>query len=245
MKKLTIAIVASLSLWAATNAFANDVTLSNTEQSQLDDIVTMLKGNPELIPNLHQGIKGYITQQTQIDQVLVQNHDYLYNNPKHPQFGAVNPKLTIINFTDYSCPFCKKLDPVLHQAALSYPDVRVVNVLVPLIEMRNPLSDKNSAAFAINVWNQDRDKFFDVNETLIKKPSAHDNRSVTNVAKKFNTEASLKSSEETQKIIEKNYQLFNELGLRGTPAMVIGDQIVPGYVPMEELKKLIDNALAS
>ncbi|WP_157490714.1 DsbA family protein [Enterovibrio coralii] len=245
MKKITVAIMASLSLWAATNAFAENVTLNTIEQSQLNEIVTMLEGNPELIPNLHQGIKAYIDQQQQVDQVLAQNHDYLYNNPKHPQFGSANPKLTIVNFTDYSCPFCKKLDPVLHQAALAYPDVKVVNVLVPLIEMRNPLSDKNSAAFAINVWNQDRDKFYDVNETLIKKPSAHDNRSVTNVAKKFGIEASLQTSEETQKMIEKNYQLFTELGLRGTPAMIIGDHIVPGYVPMEELKKLIDQALQS
>ncbi|PKF49602.1 DsbA family protein [Enterovibrio nigricans] len=241
MKKITIAIMASLSLFAATNTYAN--ALNNTQQSQLNDIVSMLEGNPELIPNLHQGITGYLTQQNQIDQILVQNHDYLYNNPKHPQFGSSNPKLTIINFTDYSCPFCKKLDPVLHQVALSYPDVRVVNVLVPLIEMRNALSDKNSAAFAINVWNQNKDKFFDVNETLIKKPGAHDNRSVINVAKKFDTENSLKTSEETQDMIEKNYQLFNQLGMRGTPAMIIGDQIVPGYLPFEELSKRIDSLL--
>jgi len=43
--------------------------------------------------------------------------------------------------------------------------------------------------------------------------------------------------------LDKNYEYFTRLGLRGTPAIIINDQVIPGYVPFEELEKVIDQEL--
>ncbi|MCV5928048.1 thioredoxin domain-containing protein, partial [Escherichia coli] len=59
------------------------------------------------------------------------------------------------------------------------------------------------------------------------------------------TEAQLVDDKETKALLDKNYQYFTQLGLRGTPALIINDQIIPGYVPFDELEKVIDQELAN
>ncbi|MBE1274670.1 DsbA family protein [Enterovibrio baiacu] len=221
----------------------SETALNKTQQQQLNAITTLLQKNPDIIPGLHQSLTQYVAQQQGFKGILTANHDYLYNNPNHTQFGATEPKLTIVNFTDYNCPFCKRLDPVLHDMAKAYPDIKVVNIYVPLKEMDAPLSEMNSAAFALNVWQQARDKYFDVHQLLLTKPSAHDQRSLARIADKTGTRDQLKQHDDSVEMVEKNVSLFQQLGLRGTPAMIIGGDVVPGYLPAEKLAPLIESAL--
>lgn len=243
MKKKLIPIMALVMALFSTQALAQKAALATGDKEKLSEIVTMLEQHPSLIAGLHQSLTAYLSQQQQFDAVLQDNHDYLYNNPDHPQFGGKDAELVIINFSDYSCPFCKRLDPVLHEIAMKNAAVRVVNVLVPLKEMHGLLPDINSASLAINVWKNDRENFLDVHQLLLKKPSAHDLRSVKRVAKETGTDKFAENNSETHAMLEKNYQLFNQLGLRGTPAMIINDQVVPGYLPEEKLQAIIDQHL--
>ncbi|USH03141.1 DsbA family protein [Grimontia kaedaensis] len=243
MKNKMTSLLALIFLALSAQAFAEKNTLTTEQENKLSDIVTMLENHPALIPGLHQSLSAYLSQQQQFDAVLKENHAYLYDNPAHPQFGGKDAELVIINFTDYSCPFCKKLDPVLHEVAKNNPPVRVVNILVPLKEMHGLLPDVNSATLAINVWNHDRDNYLDVHQLLLKKPSAHDLRSVKRVAKETGTDRFAENDAQTGEMLEKNYQLFSQLGLRGTPAMIIGDQVVPGYLPEDKLQAIIDQHL--
>ncbi|GAL12144.1 hypothetical protein JCM19233_3136 [Vibrio astriarenae] len=48
---------------------------------------------------------------------------------------------------------------------------------------------------------------------------------------------------ETESRLAQNYQVFIDLGMRGTPAMIIGDEIVSGYVPFERLKQVVEAKL--
>ncbi|WP_028024731.1 DsbA family protein [Enterovibrio calviensis] len=240
--KLFSALLAMFTTLTSFNALS-EASLNEAQQQQLNDINVLLEQNPDIISGLHQSLTQYVAQQQGFKSIIAANDDYLYRNPKHTQFGATEPKLTIINFTDYNCPFCKRLDPVLLDMAKAYPDVKVVNIYVPLKEMGAPLSDMNSAAYALNVWQQDREKFFDVHQLLLTKPSAHDQRSLARIADKTGTRDQLKHQEATDEMVEKNYTLFQQLGLRGTPAMIIGDEVVPGYLPAEKLAPLIESAL--
>ncbi|WP_283131282.1 DsbA family protein [Enterovibrio norvegicus] len=236
---LLLVMIATLTSFNA----VSETALNQTQQQQLNAITTLLQQNPDIIPGLHQSLTQYVAQQQGIKGILTANHDYLYSNPKHTQFGATEPKLTIVNFTDYNCPFCKRLDPVLHDMAKTYPNIKVVNIYVQLKEMDAPLSDMNSAAFALNVWQQARDKYFDVHQLLLTKPSAHDQRSLARIADKTGTRDQLKQHDATVEMVERNVSLFQQLGLRGTPAMIIGDDVVPGYLPAEKLAPLIESAL--
>lgn len=62
-------------------------------------------------------------QEKQIENLI---HAALFNDPASPRIGAKHPKLTLVNFTDYNCPYCKQLDPMLEKIVQKYPDVAVI-----------------------------------------------------------------------------------------------------------------------
>ena len=211
-------------------------TLPQATEQKINDITQMLHDNPQVVDNLHESLQRYIQQTSQLETVIQQNENYLYHNPNHPSYGAKNPDLTIVFFTDYSCPWCKKLDPVLHQLVEKYPQLKVVDILIPLKEMNKEV---NSATFALNIWQHKPEAFAQTSQLLIKKPGSHDARSLLQVAKKTDTVALLDEQDDIQKQVNKNYQLFAQLGLQGTPALLIDGEIIPGYLPIEKLEPII------
>lgn len=141
-------------------------------------------------------------------------------------------------------PFCKRLEGELVKVGKEYPQIKVLNLNVSFKEQYEK-NGYNSASYALNVWQNQRDKYEQVHALLVKKPGAHDARSLKQIAKKTGTEAQLVDDKETKALLDKNYQYFTQLGLRGTPALIINDQIIPGYVPFDELEKVIDQELAN
>ncbi|RAN79786.1 disulfide bond formation protein DsbA, partial [Bacillus sp. SRB_28] len=55
----------------------------------------------------------------------------LFNDPNSPRIGAKAPRLTIVSFTDYNCPYCKQFDPLLEKIVHDNPDVLLIVKLLP------------------------------------------------------------------------------------------------------------------
>lgn len=237
MKKLLIS-----TLIAATfvSTWASAETLTESQEKQLIEINELLRSNPSVIESLHESLEQYVASQAQFKNVKAQSHDWLYNNPEHSITGNPNGKTVIINFTDYNCPFCKKMEVVLAQLAEENNDLKVVNIYVPLQQQQVAGIDTNSALYALNVWKQQPEAFTQVHDLLVAKNGRHTKQSLEAVAKKTDTIDLLKTSDEQQMVIARNYQTFTALGLGGTPGMLIGDQVIPGYVPYEKLKEVIE-----
>lgn len=240
MKSLLLLSIA-LNIILSPVAFANDI--SATQQTKIMEINQLLQQHPDVIEDLHLSLNHYIDQKQTIGYTLKQHHDYLYNNPQQPYFGAENPILTIINFTDYNCPYCKRLEPGLIEVLKQYPEVRVVNILLPFQQKIIAELKTNTAWYALNVWQNNRSQYAEVHRLMMAKPSTHDNISLLKIAQRTNTQNALNPSKEHQDLVEKNEFIFSQLGLRGTPSLIIGDQIIPGYIPVEQLKQEIDNQL--
>lgn len=230
----------SLSLAEALNP-----SLSQNQQDKLEKIEAVLVDNPDLIDGLLTSLNLYLDQQNRQSEMMAKYQDWIYNNPQNTSMGKADAALTIVNITDFNCPYCKKLDPVLEQLVKEMPDdVRVVNIYVPLKQQDVKGLGTTSAEFALNVWQQDRDAFEKVNQLLVKRPQMHDKNSLTRIAKHTGTENSLTRQDNTRAMIDKNYQMFTELGLRGTPAMLMGTEVIPGYMPIEQLRPIVKAQIA-
>lgn len=94
-----------------------------TTQEKLDDITQILQENPQVLDSLHQNLQEYVAYQKSFSSTLEEVRTYL-NDGKHSYFGAENPELTIINVTDYSCPFCKRLEGELVKVEKAYPQIK-------------------------------------------------------------------------------------------------------------------------
>lgn len=237
MKSLLLSVSIAASLVLSPVALAEKI--NPAQEKQLTEISDLLRKNPEIIDGLYSNLTQYIDGQKSLSSVLEQNHDYLYNNPEQPYFGAENPKLTIINFTDYNCPYCKRLESGLVNIIKKHPEIRVVNVLLPFQQRMIPGLKTNTAWYALNVWENDKTKFAEVHRLMMAKPSRHDSTSIMKIADLTDTQKDLTPNQKKKTLVEKNEKIFSQLGLRGTPSLIIGSEIIPGFIPQDQLEATI------
>lgn len=217
---------------------------TESERERVQEIVEMLHNNPEVIDGLYDNLLHYLAEKQAYGVIDDADLAWLADNPLHPRLGAEQPQLTIINFTDYDCPFCKRLEPVLEQIRQEYPQVQVVNVYLPMRQQRVDGLDTNSALYATHVWSAAKDKYLDVHTRLISHPGNHSRRSLEQIARETDTEAHLLADEAMHEAIERNLQTFRRLGFRGTPTLLVGDEAVPGFLPYERLQPMVEQALS-
>lgn len=193
-----------------------------------------LVANPEILAEA-----ANAWQQQANNQLLKQQEENLFNDPASPRLGAKNAKLTLVVFTDYNCPYCKQFDPLLEKIVKQYPEVALVMKLVPF----KGESSIASARVALTTWQQHPEQFWALHQRLMAKKGLHDNTSIAAAQQKTGV-APVTPSEQSLTTLRANMQLAEQLGVQGTPATVIGDQILPGAVSYAELETIVKQQLA-
>ncbi|NIF31189.1 thioredoxin domain-containing protein [Enterobacter sp. Cy-643] len=176
-------------------------------------------------------------QQKQLEVLIEQA---LFNDPASPRFGAKKPTLTLVNFTDYNCPYCKQLDPMLEKIVQKYPDVAVIVKPLPFKGESSVLS----ARTVLTTWRQHPDQFLALHEKLMQKKGYHDAASIAAAVEKSGA-TPVTPDEKSMETLSTNLQLARIVGVQGTPATIIGDEMIPGAVPWETLEEVVKEKLAA
>lgn len=165
-------------------------------------------------------------------------YDFLFNDPNSPRIGAKNPKLTLVVFTDYNCPYCKKFDPYLEKIVEKHPDVAVVFKFLPF----RSESSLTSARDALTLWRSHPEQFLKFNETLMAKKGYHDEASIQAAQKRAGVNVAT-PDDESLVTIKRSLLIAEKLGIQGTPATLIGEGLLPGWVPYEQFDEMVIDAL--
>lgn len=174
--------------------------------------------------------------QEQRAQKLV--YDFLFNDPDSPRIGAKNPTLTLVVFTDYNCPYCKKFDPYLEKIVEKHPQVAVVFKFLPF----RSESSLTAARDALTVWRSHPEQFMKFNETLMAKKGYHDDASIQEAQKRAGVNVS--TPDDTSLVtVKRSLIIAEKLGIQGTPATLIGEGLLPGWVPFEQFDEMVTDAL--
>lgn len=216
--------------------------LPDPQEERVKEIAEMLRKNPEIVDDLYESMVRYTMEKQQQGAIDDTQMNWLTDNPLHPWLGADKPVLTIINFTDYDCPFCKRLEPVLERIREEY-QVQVVNVYLPMRQQRVDGLDTNSALYATQVWKTAPEKYLDVHQRLVNHPSNHSRASLEKIAKDTGTEAQLVVDKDVSDAVARNMMTFRQMGFRGTPTMLVGEEALPGFLPYERLKPVVERAI--
>lgn len=164
-----------------------------------------------------------------------------------PTLGPKDALVTIVVFSDFECPFCKRVESTLEQVRREYPnDVR-------LVFKHNPLPFHSraepAANLAIEAYKQKGDKgFWQVHDLLFESQPQLDDAALLEVAKQAGLNpiraklAVTKSPH--KKAIEEDLDLADAVKARGTPHFFINGRRLSGARPFEEFRKLIDEQLA-
>lgn len=177
--------------------------------------------------------------QAQESDTQAQLTEMIFNDPASPRMGSDKPALVIVNFTDYNCPYCKQFDPMLEKIVHDYPQVQLVIKLLPF----RGESSMASARVALTTWRQQPAKFWALHQRLMAKKGNHDDASILAAQQKTAT-ADIKADAKSQDDVQMNLILSQVIGVQGTPATIVGDQMVAGAIGYDDLEALVKEQLA-
>jgi protein-disulfide isomerase len=154
-------------------------------------------------------------------------------------FTTGDGKVTVVEFFDYNCGYCRKAFHNLVSVAKDEKDVRVVFVEFPILSEESRLASQ--AAIAATKQN----KYFEFHRALMEHNGPVKEDVIFKTAADVGLDvAKLKAdmnAPEVNELIEKNLQLGTAMGVQGTPAIFVGDQAIPGAP--EDLDKVLKTAI--
>lgn len=201
-----------------------------------------LMKNPEMLADaikvLHD--KQMKNAEQEAKDALSKHQKDLFNDTVSPSVGAKNADVTFVEFFDYHCGYCKHMLPTITQLIKEDKKVRVIFREFPILSKDSALAAR--AAIAVN--RVAPAKYFDYHSALMDTNVEFTEEMLTDLAKSIGVDvAKFKKAfedQETTDQLDKNRALADDLGIRGTPALVFHDKILPGALKYEELQKLVD-----
>ena len=155
----------------------------------------------------------------------------------NPKLSSTNSDVTIYEFFDYNCGYCKSVMQNIFNIYKKDKKVEIVFVEYPI------LSNSSLSAAIASLAARNQNKYFEFHKKLMKHSGKIDDNLLLSFAKELKIdEKKLKSDYSNEKlmlIINKNREIANRLNLRGTPAFIIGNKIYPGAMSEKDIEKAI------
>lgn len=226
-------------------AFEPAHALSAEDRKKIDkQIEDYFLRNPEKLEQALENMQAFIEDRSNRLQAvaLVQNADKLYRDEADYTMGPKNAPITIVEFFDYNCGYCKRSFAPLMEVLKENTDVRLVFKEYPILGKPSYLA--SSTALAIN----DRMKYLTYHSKLMTHSGQVSQAVVEKILgeldlppQKLQTDA---RSDKYVLQLAKTRELADAIGVNGTPAFVINGQLFPGALNKAELTQAIKFARA-
>jgi len=202
-------------------------------------IYDYLMTNPEVIIEAVEVLQAREEAEAaaKIAQTLHDSHDEIYNSPDAYVAGNPEGDLTIVEFFDYNCGYCKRgLDGLL-EAVEEDSNVRLVFKEYPI------LSEESVLAAQAALASRNQDKYMDFHVALMRSTGGLSQSRIDQIAKSvgINVKQLHKDMEDPMIVdmIAANKVLADNLSISGTPNFIIADQIFPGLLEKEQLTEIL------
>lgn len=226
---------------AAPAAHAQELVRDEVEAVVRD----LLEREPELVI---EAIQRFQAQQEAVraaaTEAAIETHRAALLSTEHPSAGPADAAVTVVEFFDYRCGYCRRMLKPMAALMAAHTDVRVVYIDFPVL---GPDSLRAAQA-SLAAWDQAPDAYVSFHEALMSV----DDLSAPVIVDLAETHGldpdrlieDMQSSAVRQRL-EANYAIAQAIGIEGTPAFVIGDTLLPGAVPLERLEQAISTARGS
>jgi len=207
--------------------------LDATDRATLNSIIEdFIRNNPEIVRDTLIALAAREEaerKQTGLAKVRDDQGD--------PVMGNANGTITLYEFSDYNCGYCKRVFEPIQQLVRDNPDVRLVIKEFPILSQSSLVAAK--AAIAAEM----QGKFGDYHIAMMTYRGQITDAVVMRMAAQAGVDIEqLKSDMESPKtmaIIQRTREAAAALEINGTPGLVVGDTVVPGAIGLDELVKLI------
>jgi protein-disulfide isomerase len=167
-----------------------------------------------------------------------QRDSLLYEDPGSPVRGNANGDVTLVEFFDYNCPYCRQILVTLEELQLANPLLRIVYKEFPI------LSDNSRFAARAALASRNQDKYFEFHDALMSAGGIVTPERVIAIAREAGISIRRLRRDmddpEIQATIDRNLMLAASLRITGTPSFAVGDRVFRGAADGQTLQALID-----
>ena len=231
----------ALSLALATSASAQSMTDAERAAFRAEVRAYILE-NPEIIMEAV-GILQAREQEAAASadaQLAVTFADELFNDPDSYVGGNLDGDITIVEFVDYRCGYCKKAFPEVSELIRGDGNIRYIVKEFPILGEASMLASQFAVAVKLALGD---DAYHDVHDTLMEFRGDINEQSLTRLANTLDLDvekifAQMQTPAVAQ-IIGRNRTLGNDMSISGTPTFVIETELVRGYIPFDQMAALV------
>ncbi len=237
------AALCSLSLLSGSNAIAQDADFSSAEEQRIKELTReYILENPEIIVEavaLLQSRQETASLEKQ-QQTLLQLQSDLRNPPEETVIGNPDGSVTVVEFFDYNCGYCKSMFPTVLDSIQKNQDLRLVLIEFPILGPNSVTASK--AALAA----RHQDLYGPFHQAMMNHRGSLNESTIMTLARGVGLNLDQLKSDmkdpEIEDIIVRNRSFAQQLEISGTPAFIVGSSLVPGAIPPEQFDKLIEEA---
>ncbi len=239
-----VLLLCAAAIFLAAPSCAQDKSAFSGEQR--DELKTLVREyileNPEIISEAIVALQAKDEQARaeQQAQALETHKDALFDPTEGTVIGNPNGNVTVVEFFDYNCGYCKSMVPAITEILDEDDNLRMVMKEFPILGPGSLVAAR--AALAA----REQGKYPELHTALISHKGALNQESVIGVAKSIGLDVDKlvedMKNPEINDILSRNMALAQDLGIEGTPALIIGDTLVPGAIGKDRLLDLIADA---
>ncbi len=249
IKRFTIINLAIILLFGFNQIHAQTVKTIKTSSDSDNDAASKTKviekivrdyllKNPEIVREALQvlQIKEAKEKQELAAANLRKFEKEIFANPNSPSAGNSKAEVSIVAFFDYNCGYCKTSLPMLNELLAEDSSIRIVYKEYPILNQSSQLAAK--AALAA----QRQGKYLEFHNALVRVEQINE-ESIKTITTQLSLDyEKLQKDMNDEKIngyLVSNYKLASDLNIQGTPAYIVGSQIIPGAIDLNSMKTII------
>lgn len=228
----------------ATAALAQEKSnFSDAEKREIKGLIrAYLLENPEIINEMVDIMqdKQAAEREKKQQDVIAKNRDAIFNPPEATVIGNVKGDITVVEFFDYNCGYCKQMFPAVMETLADDGKIKLVLKEFPIL---GPASE-TAARAALAARKQG--KYSELHQALLRHKGSLTDGLILQIAEDQGLDVPQLQTDMKDKsigdIIERNRDLARDLQISGTPAVFVGERFFPGAISKENLKVAIDEA---
>lgn len=225
-----------VSAFASTSVRAEEFTSEQIKELVLEAILE----NPEIVMQAVSILqeRENAAAAAEAAKSLASQRSILENDPNAPVLGNPEGDVTVVEFFDYNCPYCKKAGEIVRELISQDSNVKVVYREWPILTEGSEVASRAALASRL------QGKYEEFHWALMDHQGRLGEEQVFDIAEQIGLDIKKLKAEMNSADIDEHLQttkiLASTLGFGGTPSFVVGDELVPGMIQLPDLQELVE-----
>ncbi len=245
MNRIKTALALAAGLGLAALPAAADEALSAAQRSEIEQIVhDYIVSHPEVLLEAAQALEA--RQAAALEQRFKEAVAFYRTDEMTPRRGKAGAKHYLIEYFDYNCGYCKVIRPYIERLAAEY-ELERIYVEFPILSE----TSITASLYGLALYKEDPEAYFRYQDDLMAERGKIDSEAKVRAALEragadFDHLTAVIKSGAVQPALQHNLQLGRELGISGTPMLILDDKVIRGAVSgYEALKAVVDQTEAA